>query len=219
VFRLQGILFNHTHVHQAVMKMVRKRGSSSFLRAAYHGPMTSEPGRDLHGFTLLEILTVIFIVAVLVGLAIPAFSSWVPDYQLKSAARDLLSNFQLAKLSAVKHNRNCTICFNASANGEMYDYIVFIDENNDLEYDPGERLIAVVRWSEYGSVDYDFSKGGGDGLTFSNNDGGLPTVAFKPNGLPVNNSGGLGMGTVSLTNGKGKKTSVILSSAGNVRIQ
>jgi hypothetical protein len=35
----------------------------------------------------------------------------------------------------------------------------------------------------------------------------------------VNNSGGLGMGTVYLTNGKGKKTSVILSSAGNVRIQ
>jgi hypothetical protein len=105
---------------------------------------------------------------------------------------------------------------------KTYSYVVFVDADNNLEYDPGERIIARRRWGQgdqYLGVSFDLSRGGGDGLTFADNDTGNPAVAFRPSGIPTSNSGGLGMGTVYLRNTKGMEIKVVLSSAGNVRIE
>ena len=177
------------------------------------------PGRTAYAFSLAEMLMAIFILAVLAAIAIPAFSSWLPDYRLKAAARDMFSTFQLAKQTAVKRNTNCTVCFNQILETEAFDYVVFVDADNDLEYDPGEEVMTSRRWSEYGNVAYDLSEGGGDGLRFVMNDDAYPAIAFTPSGLPVNNSGALGMGTVFLKNTNNRKTKVVVSSAGHIRIE
>ena len=54
------------------------------------------------GFTMLELLITIVILCVLLGLSIPGFSSWLPKYRLRGATRDIYSNLQLAKMTAVK---------------------------------------------------------------------------------------------------------------------
>ena len=46
------------------------------------------------GFTLIELMVTIIILSVLLGLAIPGFSSWLPKYRLRGAARDIYSNLQ-----------------------------------------------------------------------------------------------------------------------------
>jgi prepilin-type N-terminal cleavage/methylation domain-containing protein len=171
------------------------------------------------GFTLFEVLVSLILLAIVAAVAIPAFAVWLPDYRLKEASRQAFSNFQLAKLTAIKRIANCTISFNQMVDGAHYDYVVFVDLDNDLEFDPGEETVIRNRWSDYGSVGFDLSKGGGDGLTFLANDEGCPAIAFRPSGLPVNNLGGLGMGSVFLKNRKDKKTSVVVSSAGNIRIK
>jgi prepilin-type N-terminal cleavage/methylation domain-containing protein len=60
------------------------------------------------GFTLIEMVVTLSIFSVLVAIAIPTFTSWLPGYKLKSAARDVFSNMQLAKLEAIKRNSSCT---------------------------------------------------------------------------------------------------------------
>jgi prepilin-type N-terminal cleavage/methylation domain-containing protein len=171
------------------------------------------------GFTLAELMVVIGIVALLAGVVTPNLIGWLPNYRMRSAATDLYSNFQKAKLTAIKQHSLCTITFNQPVGGTTYDYVVFIDEDNDMEYDPpDDRAIARILLSSYNSVSFDTSQGGGDGLTFTSNDVGRPAIAFRTNGLPRNNGGGFGSGTVHLVNTRNRTTSVVISAAGNIRI-
>ncbi|MBW2604471.1 MAG: prepilin-type N-terminal cleavage/methylation domain-containing protein [Deltaproteobacteria bacterium] len=61
------------------------------------------------GFTLIELIVVIVLLAILAGVSVPNFLSWLPKYRLKSAARDLYSNLQLAKMSAIRANKDCRV--------------------------------------------------------------------------------------------------------------
>lgn len=164
------------------------------------------------GFTLTELMVAIGVFSILAAIAIPTFLNLRPNYQLRSAARDLLSSFQLAKLTAIKSGHNCTITFNQPVGSETYNYVVFKDEDNDLECDAGEEIVKRVKWTDYTYVSL-------TGNTLTTNDDGLPAVAFRSNGIPVNNANGFGAGTVSLQNTNNKTTSVVLSAAGNIKIQ
>jgi prepilin-type N-terminal cleavage/methylation domain-containing protein len=172
-----------------------------------------------HGFTLIELLVAISVFGIVASIAIPGFYRWLPNYRLKAAVKDLYSNFQLAKMTAARNNSNCCITFNQPIGGRVYDYVVFADTDNDMVYDAGEEIVTRVLWANYKDVTLDVTQGGGDGLSFTNNDDGLPSIAFRSNGLPRNNLGGFGAGTAFFINTRGITRSVILSSGGNIRIQ
>lgn len=171
------------------------------------------------GFTLMELMIVIAVIGILVGIAVPGIIGWLPNYRFRAAREDLFSNFQKAKLTAIKRNCNCTITFNQPIGGKTYDYVVFADADNDLEYDAGEDVITRVLWTDYKGVSFDTTEGGGDGLTFTNNDDGLPSLAFRSNGLTRNNGGGAGFGTVYLKNTKGRTAKLVVSSVGGIKIE
>ena len=61
--------------------------------------------KNQSGVTLIEVVVVIALLGILAGFAYPNFKSWIPNYKLKAAARDLVSNFQRAKMEAVKRNK------------------------------------------------------------------------------------------------------------------
>ena len=172
-----------------------------------------------NGFTLIELLVTFVILGIVTAIAIPGFSSWLPNYRLKGAARDVFSNFQLAKLTSIKSNSYCAITFNQAIGGTNYDYVVYVDSDKDLEYDAVEDIITKVLWTDYKGVSFDITQGGGDGVSFTNNGVGLPSVGFRPNGLPIMPGSGFGNGSVYLINTKNRTTKVVVSSAGNIRIE
>jgi type IV fimbrial biogenesis protein FimT len=158
------------------------------------------------GFTLVELLIVIGMIALISLISIPNVIGMLPDYRLRSAAHDLFSNFQKAKLEGVKRNINTAVCFSAGG------YTVFVDADGDFVQDGGEDVIVATNWSEYKDVSVTLGN-----VTFDNSSG-QPCVAFQPNGIPVDNGGGSASGTAPIDNTKGKITAVIVSNAGNIRI-
>ncbi len=74
-----------------------------------------------NGFTLLETIVTVCILAILSAIVVPSISSFLPGYRLKSAAQDMYSNMQSAKIKAVKRNSNCTIVFDVANNLYTFD--------------------------------------------------------------------------------------------------
>jgi type IV fimbrial biogenesis protein FimT len=165
--------------------------------------------RNNKGFSLIEIMTVIGILAILAGVATPSLISWRHNAQLRRATQDVYSNLQKAKVEAARRNTAITITFSAN------NYVVYVDANSDWTYQDGEEIARPIAWSNYAGVSIDSSEGGGDGLSFANPING---IAFGPNGFPTDNTGALASGTVFIKNKKNKKSSIVVSPAGNIRI-
>lgn len=64
------------------------------------------------GFSLVDVMLVVVVLGVLGAISTPNLRSWAKNYQLKSAATDLYSHFQFAKVGAVKQNKPWTIVMN-----------------------------------------------------------------------------------------------------------
>ena len=77
------------------------------------------------GFTLIELMVIIAIIAVVTAITIPNLIGWLPNHRLGTASRDILSVLQQVRLRAVKDNADAAIQF---APGNE-DYTAFRKEN------------------------------------------------------------------------------------------
>jgi len=120
-----------------------------------------------NGFSFIELLVTIVILGIVALIAIPGFSRWLPNYRLRAATRDVFSNFQHARLTAIKRHRTCAVTFNQTIATTIYDYVVYVDNNGDLKFDdPGDEMLTTVSFSDrYEGVRLDTTKGGVMGLT------------------------------------------------------
>lgn len=171
-----------------------------------------------NGFSLVELIIVIAIIGIAAAIAIPGFINWLPNYRLKAAVQDIYSNIQLAKLTAVQRNRNCVIVFNQTVAGTGFDYVVFVDTDGNVEFNAGEPVVAQQLLTAYPGVTFDATQGGGDGLTFVDNDDGNAAISFRPNAIPTDNNGGVANGSVFLQNTNGRTNSVVVNVAGSVSV-
>ena len=66
------------------------------------------------GVTLLELLVVIVIVGVLGAFLAPNIGAWLPNYRLRSAARDIVSTMRTAQMKAVSTNVEYRVYINSA---------------------------------------------------------------------------------------------------------
>ena len=62
------------------------------------------------GFTLMELMVTIAIAAILVGIAIPSFTSIIVSNRLTTSANELVTALNLARSEAVKRGMRITFC-------------------------------------------------------------------------------------------------------------
>ena len=138
------------------------------------------------GYSLAELMITMGIIAVLITIGYPSLMTALPNMRLKSAARELYSVLQNARMNAVKTNSTWAVVFD-TANGAYYlcsdsgaDGVWSTWSDNSIE--------KAVPLSGYGSgVGYGGGAasgavpGGGipgDGVSFNNN-----LVTFSSRGL------------------------------------
>jgi type IV fimbrial biogenesis protein FimT len=110
---------------------------------------------DESGVTLLELLIFSLILTILAGIAIPAFSAWLPDYRLKSAARELYSTLQRAKSGAASANEIWGVFFDNSVISGSYS-VWSLGPNRKWDGGEGDDIPQDIRvdFSEYQGVVY-----------------------------------------------------------------
>lgn len=66
---------------------------------------------DKKGVTLLELIIVMVIIAIGATLIAPNIGAWIPNYRLRSAARDIVSAMRTAQMKAVSMNTDFRVRF------------------------------------------------------------------------------------------------------------
>lgn len=61
------------------------------------------------GFTFYELMVVIAIVGILSTIAIPGVVSWLPRHRVSSAAREVKSTMEFARMTAIRNNALVTV--------------------------------------------------------------------------------------------------------------
>jgi len=70
-------------------------------------PSTRHPGT--RGFTLIELMVVVAVLAVIVGIAAPSFQAFLEGQRVKALAYDLTTDLLLARNEALKRNVNVNV--------------------------------------------------------------------------------------------------------------
>ena len=73
--------------------------------------------RGLLGFSLVELMVTVAIVAVGLAVAAPSFSQIVSNYRLKSAAESVLNGLNLARAEAVRRNAQVSFALTGTRSG------------------------------------------------------------------------------------------------------
>ena len=118
------------------------------------------------GFTLIELMVVISIIAILASLAAPSFAGMIKRQKVSGEANVLFSLIYFSRSEAIKRNSIVTICKSEDASqcGGTWSegWIVFQDNDKDGNRDAGETLISSgtigndyqLKWTAFGSNNY-----------------------------------------------------------------
>lgn len=157
--------------------------------------------RKNNGFTVIEMMVVVAIIGIVSAIAIPNMFSFAAGMRLRSAGRDLFSNFQQTRMKAIRHSTRWAISFSASG----YQVVNCGPDNNCTEVTDNTIVKTINIAQEY------------PGVAINIPSGVTKLVEFNSEGTTINAVGISTAGTTTLTNPKGN-SNVVVDSTGRIRI-
>lgn len=99
-------------------------------------------GNEMHnrGFSLIELMVVMSIVAILLAIGVPSFRSLMQHQKMTATVNDFFAAINLTRSEAIQRGTRVDLV-PAEASDWNKGWIVFIDENNNQKADAGEQII------------------------------------------------------------------------------
>jgi type IV fimbrial biogenesis protein FimT len=159
-------------------------------------------GRE-RGFNLVELMIGIALIAILMFVALPEFSTWMQNTKIRTAAESVIAGMQLARAEAVRRNANVQIEFGT---GSTWTVSV-----------PSTAEQIQMRSS---------AEGGTDDVTIAMTPVGATKLTFNSLGRTAANAGGgdpitqveVDMSTTRLAAAKSRELRIVVGTGGNVRM-
>jgi prepilin-type N-terminal cleavage/methylation domain-containing protein len=102
--------------------------------------------RGTGGFSLVELLTVVAIIAIMAAVAGPAIANFIRTYRIKAAMQQVASDISAARLKAITKNVQLGVTF-AIINATQYRVVIDDDLNPQAATPPAHwRTIAAEDW-------------------------------------------------------------------------
>lgn len=182
-------------------------------RVAKHKSATPRAQSD--GFTLIEVMVVLGIIAVVTAAALPSVSRYQESGRGRAAAKSVADAFHVARAQAIRTGSNHVVYFNTGtgqdiagnpvqlANGQFTPVLILNDgtpgsANQNCEIDPGEELISfepqlgvtfgfTAPLAGQVAPDEQMALIPGTGSSFREPNAGpiVNRVLFRPDGVPV----------------------------------
>ncbi len=142
--------------------------------------------RSSKGFTLTELLIVVAVIGITSAVAAPSISGWVRNYHAKTIARQLMTDLQFARMTAVAQKLPCRVSLNTATNQYEVDAM---DAAGNWNLVGTARRLADPNNSYYAQ-----------GVTLGTNPAGNAwTAQFDSLGIPTFNPGNVVTATINQT--------------------
>lgn len=184
--------------------------------------------KKISGFTLVELLITLVVVAITVGIGAPSLRQFIQNSKINVSTNDLVSALQVARSQAIREGMFGCVCPSSSAsdavpsclgtNNWEEGWIAFLDTTGDCVFGPPADVLLKVK---------DTSDNDGTKFAIRTNAGGSITavnyVRFNSRGAPEQAAGSSQRGVWSICDDRGVDVlnnfarAVELSSAGSVR--
>ena len=170
------------------------------------------------GFTLIEMIVVMSVIAVLSAAAILSLAFYIPNLRLKSAAQEMSLQIHKTRLEAIRRGSPVVIKFFVAepAGTQKYGPVSWVDKDNDSVMDVGEEVLfrmpveevspSVWEFLSYGGVRFDETQAG-NGVSFTDN-----TVVLNSRGMSQED------GSIFLLNARGRTRRIWVTLGGAVRV-
>ena len=184
--------------------------------------------KNLFGYTLIELMAVLAVVAILVSVGLPLMNVFFESNRMITNTNDIVAGLHIARSEAIKQQARVTLCqsddqANCTGTGRWEDgFIVFVDNGGaaagNATVDPGETILRVGA----GADGHQVTIRSNDALNQITN-----SVTFTSRGLPKATNGASQSGTFRVCDGRGLRMNadgassvargVVLSLTGRVR--
>jgi len=174
---------------------------------------------DHQGFSAIELAVVVGIVVALAVLSAPVMSGYSPSYNSKKAAREIVSQMQLARIHAIKNRVNTVVVFypdSFTPADQANSFLIYEDSDNDWIQDSDENVIVqrtyMPRNVNLISATFTLNGSGEATETFS--------CGFDSQGLAARKTGSViyVTGDVQLKNSKNQTRTISLNPFGKTKI-
>lgn len=101
--------------------------------------------RAIRGFTLVELMVTVAVLAILIAIATPSFTSVINNNRLAGHANEFVATLQLARMEAVRRNARAVVCrsdngSSCAAGARWNGWIMFVDGNRNGTAEAAELL-------------------------------------------------------------------------------